>query len=633
MMTPTDTGKVFGWSFLSRGVSPYAQESLFLDAFHGLEPWIEKSAKGEFTEADLPAYDAWVKTVSPKGSGQPGSGAIHNLGAFGKDFLLKMGQPGEDGITPIQKLHDMIADDNMTGPQIRREFYRMNQAAGIDNKVLSFTLLVTGRDDVLVLDRVQVHNLWDDGRYEGRNLYDGTKRYVAPDTEGGTQTFLDKDQAKAFLKQTVDAKVSELIKERIPGERYEVKDPNAGKQTFDNLKDAQKYAKKMVTVDPATGERLLKVESEKVPGSGLAELTAGSRGLLIYEALERDIAKQLPDIYKRLGRPEDASLGGYHWDSWVVDSGQEASHGTIGSVMGKVLGEENPLKGVYAKEGEYGAYAYGAKYGVEGGPHFIYSDSAGVPYRFSVDDFRQFLDNIKKPSNGVVPSKFKVTEVNNEPWYNKPEVNRAALDQQVHQYGSPAGRNGAAGESAAGIQQADEGAVPNGTRPAGRGVLEPPGQTAPLRKATRASTVETPPQTYYQADRATGDVKEGPPLGTFITNSEKAANAFAGGGNYKTVSADIRNPLHISSLGDEHDFASAEDFNQTLKDAGVKFKVAESEDQEIWRFIDDGGKPLVNAIKKAGYDAVVFPETTGYHNAESTLVFDKTKIKPRATVQ
>jgi hypothetical protein len=30
--------------------------------------------------------------VAPKGSGQPGAGATHNLNAFGQDFLFKMGK-------------------------------------------------------------------------------------------------------------------------------------------------------------------------------------------------------------------------------------------------------------------------------------------------------------------------------------------------------------------------------------------------------------------------------------------------------------------------------------------------------------------------------------------------------------
>ena len=38
------TGKLFLWSFLSRGVSPYVQEGLFMDAISGIEPFLKKAA-------------------------------------------------------------------------------------------------------------------------------------------------------------------------------------------------------------------------------------------------------------------------------------------------------------------------------------------------------------------------------------------------------------------------------------------------------------------------------------------------------------------------------------------------------------------------------------------------------------
>jgi hypothetical protein len=167
------TGKLFLWSFLSRGVSPYVQEGLFMDAISGIEPFLKKAASGKFDQADLDEYLAWASTVAGKGSGQPGSGAMHNLNAFGKNFLTKLATPDAQGITGLQRVHQMMSNPNMTGPQIRREFAKIGTGVGIDNKVVSFTLLVSGRDDVLVIDRVQLRNLWDDGRFAGKNLWDG----------------------------------------------------------------------------------------------------------------------------------------------------------------------------------------------------------------------------------------------------------------------------------------------------------------------------------------------------------------------------------------------------------------------------------------------------------------------------
>ncbi len=364
------TGKLFLWSFLSRGVSPYVQEGLFMDAISGIEPFLKKAASGKFDQADLDEYLAWASTVAGKGSGQPGSGAMHNLNAFGKNFLTKLATPDAQGVTGLQRIHQMMSNPNMTGPQIRREFAKIGTGVGIDNKVVSFTLLVSGRDDVLVIDRVQLRNLWDDGRFAGKNLWDG------------------------------------------------------------------RSVKKMVTQQDGTQVE----KSAQVAGTALSEITYGAKGLLVYEAIERAMAQQLKAAYGLVGRDADASLGRYHWESWVAGSQQEASHGTIDAIMREAAGVKQPFKGVTAKQGEYGMFDYGAKYGVdETGPYFIYDNSKGESFRFTVPEFRAMLDTIKKSSAGIVPSKFKVSQSGNAPWFERPEVNRGKLDELIAARGTPAG--------------------------------------------------------------------------------------------------------------------------------------------------------------------------------------------------
>jgi hypothetical protein len=373
------TGKLFMWSFLSRGVSPYTQEALFIDAFPGVDEWIRKAAAGDLTEADFPAYEAWAKSVAPAGSGQPGAGATHNLNAFGKSFLFKMGQKDENGVSHIQRLHAMMEDPNATGAQIRREFMKFGEGVGIDNKVVSFTLLVAGFDDVMVLDRVQIRQLWDDGRFNGKNLYDG--------------------------------------------------------RTDENGKP--------------------------VTGSALSDITYGARGLLIYEAVERALQKHIKDIYAAIGREADASVGRFHWDSWVADSQQEASHGTLSAILPDARGDNNAIANVTAKQGEYGAYEYGAMYGrgLDGVAYFAYNTPDGRQFEFSVPAFRAFLADIKKPGTGVVPGKFKVTESGNAPWYTRPEVNQQRLTEVADQYADRARGQGSegGGEGARPVQEAGVG--------------------------------------------------------------------------------------------------------------------------------------------------------------------------------
>lgn len=364
------TGKLFLWSFLSRGVSPYVQEGLFMDAISGIEPFIKKAASGKFDEADLNEYLNWASTVAGKGSGQPGSGAMHNLNAFGKNFLTKLAIKDAEGITGLQKVHEMMANPNMSGPQIRREFAKIGTGVGIDNKVVSFTLLVSGRTDVLVIDRVQLRNLWDDGRFAGKNLWDGRSE-------------------KRMVKK----------------------------------KDGKEVE-----------------ESAQIAGTALSEITYGAKGLLVYEAIERAMAQRLKEAYRLVGREGDASLGRYHWETWVAGSQQEASHGTIDAIMREAAGVPQPFKGVTAKQGEYGMYDYGAKYGVDdAGPYFIYDNSKGEQYRFTVPEYRDMLTAIKDPKSGVVPKNFRVSSSGNAPWFERPEVNRSKLDELIAARGSRIG--------------------------------------------------------------------------------------------------------------------------------------------------------------------------------------------------
>jgi len=364
------TGKLFLWSFLSRGVSPYVQEGLFMDAISGIEPFLKKAASGKFDAADLSEYLAWASTIAGKGSGQPGSGAAHNLNAFGKNFLTKLATTDENGLTGLQKVHEMMANPNMTGPQIRREFSKIGTGVGIDNKVVSFTLLVSGRDDVLVIDRVQLRNLWDDGQFSGKNLWDGRSEKRMVKKQDGTQV----------------------------------------------------------------------EESAQIAGTALSDITYGVKGLLVYETIERAMAQQLKQAYKLVGRESDASLGRYHWETWVAGSQQEASHGTIDAIMREAAGVKEPFKGVTAKQGEYGMYDYGAKYGVDkSGPYFIYDNSKGDPYRFTVPEFRDILGVMKDAKNGIVPKNFRVSASGNAPWFTRPEVDRSKLDELIASRGTPVG--------------------------------------------------------------------------------------------------------------------------------------------------------------------------------------------------
>lgn len=158
---PELTGQLMLWSILSRRLSAFPHESGYKDLAEKAMPFIEKAARGEWSDADTAGWLNMVKTTIPAGS--PGKSATSNANDFGKVFLKKMAVPDASGKSGLARLHEMIANQDMNSKEIRRQYYGIAQDTGIKNKILSFALLVSGRNDVVVLDRIQINQMWGGG--------------------------------------------------------------------------------------------------------------------------------------------------------------------------------------------------------------------------------------------------------------------------------------------------------------------------------------------------------------------------------------------------------------------------------------------------------------------------------------
>ncbi len=343
--TVDTTGKLMLWGILSRMLSAHPHESAFLDAAidEKLSEFISRAVEREWTQADIDEYLQWTDTVIPDFA--PSKQGTSNLRAFGKTFLPKMSIRTSSGKSALEELHDLIADKSVPTSEIRARYYGLNQGMGIQNKVLSFILLMTGRKDVVVLDRIQINSMWDAGRF-GKLIYDD-----------------------------------------------------------------------------------------------VASLFEGAHGLARYEALERSLANKIQDLYDGVGRPDDASVGRYHWESWVRDSGQVVSHPTIQGLISETKGDRSLAESyadIGAPEGRFHQFASGSVYArdADGIPYIMYADSSGTPHRFGLERFKEFLTYIKKPSNGVIPSQFSVKLYREAgyPWYQSEEVNRERLDQIIQDF-------------------------------------------------------------------------------------------------------------------------------------------------------------------------------------------------------
>ena len=336
-VNPKITADLFIWGILSRGAGPVQQESAFIDIIDGARPLIDKAVNGNFTKQDQATWEQSIKKLLPEGS--PGKQVTQNVNATGQ-MLFELGKkvPGTDK-TVLNTLHDMMKDPNVPAKQIRREFLNLTEGAGIDNKVVSFILLVAGRDDVLVMDRIQGRHLWDDGTFKGANIYDGIKK------EGTT--------AK----------------------------------------------------------------------EGLVGIMRGPRGLLTTEALEVGLRNNIKETYDILGRPQDATLGRWHWENWVIEGEQVVSHSTLKGVA------DQQYLGLSVTEGKPGTFSSGAKYiKTKEGTFYEYPLSDGSTVFMTPSRQKEFESFIKNAKNGIVPKGFKVTEDKEIPWYEREGIDRQKLD-------------------------------------------------------------------------------------------------------------------------------------------------------------------------------------------------------------
>jgi len=338
---PQITGQLMLWSILSRMLSAFPHESGYKDLAKAAAPYIDKAARGEWSDADSAAWLNTVKENIPAGS--PGKSATSNANDFGALFLRKMAQPDETGKSGLLKLHELIADPNVSSVDLRRAFYGIAEGTGIQNKILSFALLVSGRNDVVVLDRIQINRMWGGG-----------------------------------------AKIYDDINSQ-----------------FD-----------------------------------------GAQGLVHYEALERSLNGRMQDLYSRVGRPDQASVGRYHWESWVLSSGQVVGHPTLEGVVKTAGGAAEPVVGIPVKEGRFHQFLYGAEYEkLPGGSfRYVYRTSDGVPYEFTKQEIDSVFKEVKRKGSKILPPDFpgvKSFEGGNRPWYEYEGVDRGKIDELIRSTGKP----------------------------------------------------------------------------------------------------------------------------------------------------------------------------------------------------
>ena len=184
----------------------------------------------------------------------------------------------------------------------------------------------------------------------------------------------------------------------------------------------------------------------------VAHLFDGGPGLAIYEGLERSLTGKINDLYSRVGRADQASLGRYHWESWVLSSGQEVAHPTLETIVKSAKGEANAFANVPVKEGRMHERAFGVTYErtADGGNRFIFPTAAGDEFAFDKPALDEMFALVMDRKNGIIPKDFPGVKYFSKdtledgspnpyfgkPWYSWPGVNRERIDQLAAEYGT-----------------------------------------------------------------------------------------------------------------------------------------------------------------------------------------------------
>ena len=345
--TPRMTLDLFIWGILSRGAGPVQQESAYIDIIDQAHPLLEKAAREPLTEDDLDRWMLEVSTSIPEGS--PGKQVTMNVNAAAKLVSAMSQMVPNTNRTTLDLVHEQMIDTNVSASDIRETFLANTEGAGIDNKVLSFILLVAGKDDVLVMDRIQGRHLWDDGRYGGSNIYDG----IGPNNEG------------------------------------------------------------------------------------LNGIFRGPRGILVTRMLENGMRKNIDKAYELVGRPQDASLGRFHWETWVIEGEQVVNHGSLKAII------DRTTVGTRVTEGKTDTFSSNMTYmrGLNATVvEYPLSDGDVVymtPQTFK--DFTNEMSNDAKKKNSKTgifkQGNFKVSSRADIPWFERvDEIDRGSIDKLAREY-------------------------------------------------------------------------------------------------------------------------------------------------------------------------------------------------------
>jgi hypothetical protein len=175
--------------------------------------------------------------------------------------------------------------------------------------------------------------------------------------------------------------------------------------------------------------------------AGYSKILTDIPGMIINEVAIRQTRANVQQAYKELGVKDSADVGRFHWETWVAESAQEVSHGSIDAVL--QMKDAGEILDAGIRNGKYGDWNFNFTYIKKKGKPFIYefTDNDGNVYVFdNIDKIKDEVTKqnknktyepeyrfILKDKNGeIIKRKTNQSEDLNNAWYDEPGADAQA---------------------------------------------------------------------------------------------------------------------------------------------------------------------------------------------------------------
>lgn len=348
-MTPIDTGLYFMWNILSIGMTAYTHEAGVLTALeNNVQKWIGRAANGEFKTGKIETRKYKkknYKTGKNEWVSETDDSAILDYFEWVDSFvtLNKASAGAKANLRAFGKRFLSKAEDIIPSG----EFEGMRKLEALHS------ILEDRTSSTFDIRRKWVNNF--NGMSFDNKIFD----FVLLTTGRSDQFVIDRIRAEHFW----DA---------------------------DNMK-------KKLGVEPQYSLYEAPKKSG-LNGNGLSKLLNGITGLAFNEAASKALSPSIEEAYNRLGVTEFPTVGRFHWETWVAQSGQEVSHESLGAILQAKMGEVDDA-GV--RSGKFGDWDFNFEFRKYAGIPFRYEflDDSGTKYVFDEEAYRKVGEEVRNQNS------------------------------------------------------------------------------------------------------------------------------------------------------------------------------------------------------------------------------------------